>query len=92
MAIRGSGFRRPPHPATDFEIHLVWIDGADVFDAPVSLSSLAPFWLDGNLQSAAGYNFMVDAVDDSTWSVTRLFLYYMFQDDSYNEHDEGMYN
>ena len=77
--------------ATDFEIYLEWIDGAPVFNNPVALSDLLPLWLDGNLQSAAGYEFMVDQIDDSTWSVTRLFLYYMFQDD-YNEYDEGMYN
>jgi hypothetical protein len=79
--------------ATDFTIELFWIDGAPVFDEPLSLSVLAALWLDGNLQSEAGYDFMVDAVDDTTFDVTRLFMYYMFQDEyDYYKDDYGMYN
>ena len=78
-----------PDPLSlDYEVVLFWIDGTPVFDGPVGLADIAPLWLDGNLQSQAGYDTMVDMIDDTNWEMTRLFLYYLFQpeDDYYEEY------
>ena len=78
---------------TDFELVLYWIDGTEVFDTPFSLTTVSAYWVDGDLTETAGYDLMVDVVDDENFNLTKVWLMLLLQDqdDYYYEEDYYYY-
>jgi hypothetical protein len=69
----------------DFEIVLYWIDGTLVYDDGVSLADILPLWLNNEIVSEAGYDQLVDAINDTNWHLNKLFLFYMLQSNEMND-------
>jgi hypothetical protein len=69
----------------DYVVYLEWIDGTAVYDAPVGLEALLPYWLNDDLVSEVAYDTMVGMVNDTNWHMMKLFAYYMWQDVEFDE-------
>ncbi|MDC0558996.1 hypothetical protein OAO42_01140 [Candidatus Izimaplasma bacterium] len=64
-------------PVPDFAIQFYWLDGTEVFDAPLSWSALGLLLIDDEIPGAADYQALVDMVDEANFNLTKLWLYYM---------------
>ena len=70
-------------------IELFWIDGNEVFDAPLTLAELALMFgenQDGPATNAIFQNY-VDEVDEANFNMTKLLFVYIFNDGNNDEED-----
>jgi hypothetical protein len=64
----------PTSGVVDFQLSLYWADGTQVFTNPLSSQALQAIYISGFATNDAAYDTLVGFVDDSTFSMVKVWL------------------